>query len=192
MTSEATTEAGAAIIELMEHQRAIRLFKPDDVDDATIERILNAATRAPSAKNVQPWRFIVVRDVETKRKLGAIFDELGVSLLGYAEDQSAVRTAWAETPVLLVVCSEGASAEGSSVFPAVQNLLLAVQAVGLGGLLTTRWKAREDEVRAVLGIPAKIGLHAIVPVGHPQKPPGRNRRRPARELTALDRFGNPW
>lgn len=93
--------------------------------------------------------------------------------------------------MLLVVASEGA-ADPASIYPAVQNLLLAVEAVGLGDVLTTRWKRREDEVRAILGAPPEIELHAIVPVGVPQRPPGRNRRRSRRDLTYRDRVGSAW
>ena len=60
--------------QLVATQRAIRKFEGRAVDDATIEKVLKAATRAPSARNVQPWRFIVVRDPVTKGKLGTIFD----------------------------------------------------------------------------------------------------------------------
>lgn len=183
-------DSADAIFELMEHQRAIRLFGTEPIDDTVIERVLDAATRAPSARNIQPWRFIVVRDSESKRELGTIFDELGVELLGYDPDPDD-RTAWADVPVLIVVASEGL-ADASSIYPAVQNLLLALQAVGLGSVLTTRWKRREDEVRAILQTPDEMALWAIMPVGVPLKPPGRNRRRPVAEVTFRDRAGSAW
>jgi len=191
MASDRPTDVNEAVFDLMEHQRAIRLFGPDDVDDATVERLINAATRAPSSRNSQPWRFIVVRDRDTKGKLGTIFDELGAELLGYDASPDDQRTAWRDVPLLLVVCSEK-DADGSSIYPAVQNLLLAIQAVGLGGLLTTRWKRREDEVRAILSVPQEMPIYAIIPVGRPIKPPGRNRRRPVAEVTFRDRVGNAW
>lgn len=193
------SDEAAALFELMEHQRAIRLFTPKDVDDALIERLINAATRAPSARNVQAWRFIVVRDKAIKTKIGDIFDELGAKLLGYPLDPSDARTRWSDVPVLIAACTEEpedaearARFDGSSIFPAVQNLLLAIQAVGLGALLTTRWRMREAEVKDAMGIPDNYRLCAIVPVGWPQKPPGRNRRKPVSEVTYRDRFGNGW
>ncbi len=183
--------------ELFATQRAVRRFAGDAIDDATIEKLLRAASRAPSARNIQPWRFIVVRDVETKRELGAIFDELGSQLYGTGAPD---HTPWAEVPVLVVVCSEytfgtsesGIAALGASIYPAVQNLLLAAHALGLGTVLTTRWKAREAAVRPLLGLPDTMAVHAIVPLGRPAMPAGRNRRRPVREVTFREQFGRPW
>jgi nitroreductase len=182
---------------LLATQRAIRKFTPQAVEDALIERILRAATRAPSARNIQPWRFIVIRDGETKRKLGEVFDQLGSQMYGAGAPD---RTAWAEVPVLIAVCSEYAfgrgetssTALGASIYPAVQNLLLAAHAAGLGTVLTTRWKAREAEVLPLLGLPEDMAVHAIIPMGWPEGRFGRNRRRPMAEVTYRERFGQNW
>lgn len=178
-------------------QRAIRRLKPDPVDDALIERIIDAATRAPSARNAQPWRFIVIRETETKRKLGAIFDELGAQMYGAGAPD---RTPWEEAPVLIAVCSQGGwgtdvtgvMAMDASIFPAVQNLLLAARALGLGTVLTTRWKRREAEIRPLLGLPDDVQVHAIIPTGWPAARFGRTTRRPAHEVTFRERFGEAW
>ena len=186
-----------SLFEAIDTQRAIRRFTAEPVEDALIERMIDAATRAPSARNAQPWRFIVVRDRETKAKLGAIFDELGEQMYaGAAPD----RTPWGEVPVLIVVCAEGsfgadasaAMALDASIFPAVQNLLLAARALGLGAVLTTRWKRREPELRPLLGLPDDVSVHAMVPVGRPATRYGRTTRRPAAEVTFRERFGTPW
>ena len=186
-----------ALATLMERQRAIREFTADDVDDPLLERILALATRAPSARNAQTWRFVVVRDRETKAKLGTIFDELGSQMYGPGAPQ---RTPWADVPVLIAVCSEaafgtddsGMAALGASIYPAVQNLLLAAQAAGLGTVLTTRAKRREPELRPLLGLPDSMGVYAIIPLGWPAKKHGRNRRKPIAEVTSRERFGQPW
>ena len=121
-------------------QRAIREFTDAPVDDTIIERCLRAATFAPSGGNTQPWRFIVIRDRETKRKLGVVFDELGQQIFGH---NAPVRTPWEDVPVLIaVVCEAGKSDGGASIFPLVQNLLLALQASGLGSVLATRRRSR--------------------------------------------------
>ena len=188
--------AELSLFEAIHTQRAIRHFKPDPVDDALIERMIDAATKAPSARNVQPWRFIVVRDGETKARLGAIFDELGQNRPGGAPD----RMPWAEVPVLIVVCSEGSFGEGvaaatamdASIYPAVQNLLLAARALGLGTVLTTRWKQREAELRPLLGVPESVSIHAIVPTGWPATRFGRTTRRSVAEVTFGERYGTPW
>lgn len=183
--------------ELMARQRAIRRFTARDVDDALIERILRAATRAPSARNVQPWRFIVVRERTSRQQLGAIFDDLGARMYGQGAPD---RTPWEDVPVLIVVCSEYAFGEGeaamaalgASIYPAVQNLLLAAQAAGLGTVLTTRWKAREAQLRPMLGLPENMAVHAIIPMGWPDGRYGKNRRVPVAEVTYRERFGQPW
>ena len=181
----------------MARQRAIRRFTARDVDDALIERILRAATRAPSARNVQPWRFIVVRERTSRQQLGAIFDDLGARMYGQGAPD---RTPWEDVPVLIVVCSEYAFGEGeaamaalgASIYPAVQNLLLAAQAAGLGTVLTTRWKAREAQLRPMLGLPENMAVHAIIPMGWPDGRYGKNRRVPVAEVTYRERFGQPW
>lgn len=183
--------------DLMARQRAIRRFTTEPVDDALVERILRAASRAPSARNVQPWRFIVIRDRETKRQLGAIFDDLGARLYGQGAPD---RTPWEEVPVLIAVCSEYAFGEGeaamaalgASIYPAVQNLLLAAQAAGLGAVLTTRWKSREPQLRPLLGLPETMAVHAIIPMGWPDRRYGKNGRLPVSEVTYRERFGQAW
>jgi nitroreductase len=171
-------------------QRAIRIFTPDPVDDALIERALNVATHAPSGGNRQPWRFIVVRERETKRRLGVIFDELGEQLYGADAPE---RTPWEDVPLLIAVCCEaGAAQNGASIFPVVQNLLLALQGLGLGSVLTTRWRLRRKEVTPLLGLPDGIELHAILPVGWPGRRYGRGKRLPVRDLTFGERYGEPW
>jgi nitroreductase len=180
------------------HQRAIREFdtsKP--VDDSMIEQAIRIAQFAPNGGNRQPWRFMVIRDREIKRQLGKVFDELGAQMPGHG---APTRTPWEDVPVLVAVCSEippgapsqGASPAAASIYPAVQNLLLAVQAQGLGSVLTTRWKAREPEMKAPLGLPDNIEMHAILPIGWPDRKYGRGKRIPLAEVTYRDKWGQPW
>lgn len=186
-----------SLFEAIHTQRAIRHFTSEPVDDALIERVLDAAIRAPSARNAQPWRFLVVRDRDTKAKLGAIFDALGQQLYGSGAPD---RTPWEDVPVLIVVLSEGsfgqtaasAMAMDASIYPAVQNLLLAARGLGLGTVLTTRWKQHEAQVRPLLGLPDTVQAHAIVPLGWPAARFGRSSRRPVAEVTYRETFGSPW
>jgi nitroreductase len=186
-----------SLFDTIHTQRAIRLFTADPVDDALIERMIQAATRAPSARNSQPWRFIVVRDQDTKARLGALFDELGQQYFGA---DAPPHTPWSTVPVLIVVCAEGSFGTtvaggmtlDASVFPAVQNLLLAGRALGLGTVLTTRWKAREADLRPLLGVPEHVTIHAIIPTGWPATRFGPTRRRPVHEVTFRERFGAAW
>jgi nitroreductase len=179
---------------IMLRQRAVRLFTDQPVDDATLERLIRAATFAPSGGNRQPWRFIIVRDKATKAALGKIFDELGLQFYGANAPE---RTPWVDVPALIAVCAEESGgpagvAAAASIYPVVQNLLLAIHGFGLGSVLTTRWKAREAEVKPLLGLPENIDAHAILPVGWPIRKYGRGKRMPVKEITFREKFGQPW
>ncbi|HLF72453.1 MAG TPA: nitroreductase family protein, partial [Dehalococcoidia bacterium] len=107
------------------------------------------------------------------------------------------RTPWEDVPVLIAVISEARTpapgeAPGSSIYPVVQNLLLAIHGAGLGSVLTTRWKAREAEVRPLLGLDEKMDVHAILPVGWPTRKYGRGKRLPVAEITSREKYGQPW
>src|SRR3712207_6732926 len=116
MTAETTAASYEALEHLMLRQRAIRIFDTSrPVDDAMIERAIRAATFAPNGGNRQPARFIVVRDRETKRRLGAIFDEIGQTMTLHAPPE---RTPWEEVPVLVAVVAERREGtDGASIYP---------------------------------------------------------------------------
>jgi nitroreductase len=188
-------------------QRAARSFRPDDVDDATVATILTAATHAPSAENSQPFVFIVVRDPAIRSAIGDITervwdggaraletDRLSPALLDEV-DQGA-RGGVAAAPVLIVVCGDArltfAPTLGSSVFPAVQNLLLAAHALGLGSTLTTLPVLGGGALSELLGLPDEVEPLAVIPLGHPSAPLGLPRRRPLAEKAHLDRYGAPF
>jgi nitroreductase len=182
-------------------QRAIRLIDTSrDVDDTLIEKILEVGTHAPSGGNRQIYRFIVIRDPEIKRQLADIYDTLGAQRYGNPES----RTTWAKMPVMIAACSLPASgppaanpnaarsATAASVLPAVQNMLLAITALGLGSVLTTLWKEEEAKVNAMLGLPEGAEIHAILPIGWPDRKYGRNHRKPISEVTFRDHWDNAW
>ena len=142
----------ADFFDVVHTQRAARAFLPDDVDDETVVRILTAATHAPSAENSQPFVFIVVRDASLRAAIGALTERiwtggaraleeerLSPALLREVHDGATGGVAGA--PVLVVVCGDTRltypNAMDASIFPAVQNLLLAAHALGLGSTLTT-------------------------------------------------------
>jgi nitroreductase len=185
--------------EFASRQRAIRRFDTSrDVDDALVEQALTVGTHAPSGGNRQQYRFVVVKDPQVKKQLSDVYDTLATARYG-----DGGRTRWADVPVLVAVCSEGAgpasagseglrAATAASVLPAVQNILLAVTALGLGSVLTTLWKDEEARVRDVLGLPDGVEVHAILPIGWPDRKYGRNHRLPVAEVTHRDRYGNGW
>jgi nitroreductase len=188
-------------------QRACRAFGPEPVDDAVLERVLWAATRAPSAENRQPWVFVVVRRAERRHAIGALirraWDEGGRQhsegrlperLL--AEVDQGATGGLAGAPVHVVVGADTARAHpatlASSVFPAVQNLLLAATAEGLGSVLTTLALRHADELAALLELAPTVTPMAVVPLGWPARPLGEARRRPLAEVAHRESFGTPW
>jgi nitroreductase len=193
--------------EVVHTQRAARSFLADEVDDATVQRILTAATHAPSAENSQPFVFIVVRDDAIRAVIGAITariweggakaleaDRLSPSFLRDV-DRGAMGGV-AAAPVLVVVCGDTRltypQTIDASVFPAVQNLLLAAHALGLGSTLTTLPVLGGDELNEALGLPSEVVPIAVVPLGHLAKPLGPPRRHPLSEKAHLNRYGTPF
>jgi nitroreductase len=187
-------------------QRAARSFGPGDVDDAAVAKILTAATHAPSAENSQPFVFVVVRDPAIRATIGDItariweggarameVDRLSPKFLD--DVNHGAMGGVAAAPVLIVVCGDTrltfANAMDSSLFPAVQNLLLAAHALGLGSTLTTL-PTLGDELTRVLGLPPEVVPVAVVPIGHLAKPLGPPRRQPISEKAHLNRYGTPF
>jgi nitroreductase len=193
--------------DVVQSQRAARSFLPDDVDDATVARILTAATHAPSAENSQPFVFVVVRDSAVRAAIGELTARLwegGAKQLEAQRlspaflrdvDQGATGGV-AGAPVLVVVCGDTrltyAKAMDASVFPAVQNLLLAAHALGLGSTLTTLPVLGGGELGELLGLPAEVVPVAVIPIGHLPALLGPPRRQPLREKAHLNRYGTPF
>ena len=188
-------------------QRAARAFLPDDIDDETVARVLTAATHAPSAENSQPFVFVVVRDPEVRATIGEMtarlwrggaraYEEGRLSPEFLADVDRGAMGGIASAPVLIVVCGDTRLtldvALPSSVFPAVQNLLLAAHALGLGSTLTTLPVVAGDELSILLELPPEIVPLAVVPLGRLPKALGPPRRGPISEKAHLDRYGNPF
>ena len=200
--------------EAMETQRAIRRLKTDPVDDALVLRIIELALKAPTGSNQQNWEFVVVKDPAVKAKLAgynrAVFNLFGESYGKMLVKQNprnqrvidAVR--WqadhlAEAPVMIVACLRqmipiwppiATSSAYGSIFPSVQNLLLAARAAGLGAALITLPLWSRFLARRALGLPMSIAPCAVIPIGWPRGKYGPTQRRPVGEVVSLDRYGN--
>ena len=191
------------LFEAIYTQRAIRQFKPDPVPDDVVHKLIEAATKAPSGGNSQPWRFLVIRDAESKRVIGEYYKRAWDAAYGAQSTstlQSRVRTSAAdlaehmhEVPVLILACvqhdgSPGTMGRGSSIYPAVQNLLLAARGLGLGSALTTLHKQSEKEIKQLLGIPDNVETAALLPIGYPAEGAryGPTSRRPVEEVLSWD------
>lgn len=193
------------LLEAIRTTRAMRRLDPSRaVSDKELETILFAATKAPSAKNEQPMRWVVVKDAGQRRRLGEIYQKVSLALPAMATpDASAKKLArsvehlvhhLADAPVLIVACAYGADdvRTAAGVYPAVQNLMLAARSLGLGTTLTNRHRLAMAETRAVLGIPDDVTIHAVIPVGYPLGRWGEAPRRPVREVAHRDRWGAPF
>src|SRR6266849_8594329 len=183
MTEHAITDAApntTDLFEIIRTTRSMRRLKPDPVPNDLIRTILEAGVCAPSGGNMQRWRFLVIRDAGIKQTVGAFYKrawdeqvapryragepspgmsrERFLRLLDAAEYLAAHIH---EAPVWIVPCLEGGAptrTSGSSVYPAVQKMLLAARALGLGATLTTLYLPFETEVGAALGFAARCRL----------------------------------
>ena len=212
--SPEATRTDISLREAMATQRAIRRLKPDPVDDEVILRCIELALKAPTGSNAQNWEWIVVRDPEVKRKLARL-NRIPWSVYGRAgriakrDDPKMLRILdavqwqvdhYEDIPVLVVACLRGprlanflpgvATAYYGSIYPSVQNFLLACRAEGLGAALTTLPLWSGTLARRALGLPFNVQPLAVIPVGWPRGRYGPNTRKPAESVVHFDRYGN--
>jgi nitroreductase len=217
----ADVEAGLSmpLEEAMRTQRAVRRLLPDPVDDAIVLRCIELSLRAPTGSNGQNWEFIVVKDRTTKERLGArykqawsVYGGVGKRMARGDESQQKVLRAvewqvehFTELPVLVVACLRGSrmpmvpvpplaqSSYYGSIYPSVQNLLLAARAMGLGASLITLPLWSSTSARSMLGLPMSVHPCCVVPLGWPRGRYGPTTRKPVGDVVHLDRYGDqPW
>src|ERR1700760_975807 len=177
------------LFEIIRTTRSMRRLKPDPVPPALIRQVLEAGTAAPSGGNMQTWRFLVVRDPAIKAAVAQWYRRAwhetvapryrtgtppaGSSPARFDRMLSAAEHLAGhlhEGPVWIVPCREGGThtrTSGSSIYPAVQNMLLAARALGLGATLTTLYLQYEKEAEAALGLPQGVHSYALLPIGYP-------------------------
>lgn len=199
------------LLDAMYSLRAVRHFRPDPVPDDLIHAVLDAAIRAPSASNAQAWAWVVLKDAGLRRTVADHYRRAFEAGYGARTEPEAdpsrrrVRSSathlsehMGEVPVLILACirhdgSPGRLVRGSSIYPAVQNLMLAARSFGLGTVLTTIHLAYDQEVKDLLGIPADVDVAALIPLGYPTEGStfGPTRRRLVEEVAFLDGWGAP-
>lgn len=211
--SEVSDGLTMPLADAMRTQRAVRRLRTDPVDDATVTAVLELATKAPTGSNQQGWEFIVVRDPDVKHALartnrqafslyrrimsrkvrGDLKGARMLAAVAYQADH------FEDAPVIVVACLHGRPgpirlSQGSfyaSIYPAVQNLLLAARSIGLGATLTTLPLWSQSQARRSLGLPRSMTACAVIPLGWPQRGGyGPSTRRPLDEVMHLDRYGN--
>jgi len=197
-------------------QRAMRRLKTDAIPDTVLQKIMDAAICAPSGGNRQNWSFVVVRDQAKRARLGELYREawgelMKVPYYAGASKEPADSPAGkmlgsarhlaehlGEAPAIILACvtlDPGVKANlttGASIYPAVQNMLLAARALGLGATLTTRHLLYEKEAEAALGLPPGVHSYAILPIGYPMGKFGPVGRGPLKEIVFQDHWGTPY
>jgi nitroreductase len=170
------------VLEAIKDRRSIRRYKPDPVPDELIEKILDAGRWAPSGGNIQPWSFIVVKDP----KILGMLQKVSPGYLGVA-------------PLAIVVCSDRRKAFEmggrlgrdyltiADCAMAVENMLLAAHALGLGGCPIKSFSS--VAVKEILEIPENVEPEFIVTLGYPDEKPSPPPRLALREISYLNRYG---
>jgi nitroreductase len=205
------------LIEAMRTTHACRAYKTDPVPDDLLVKVLDGARWAPSGSNKQPVTFLVVKDAAKRRALHDLYQPLWDDILqkyeagdiragfrpGFMQRVDHFAKHLKDVPVMIVVCAAVDEltpmdanlgrltvAGGSSIYPAVQNLMLAARNEGLGTTLTTILCIAEADVRALLGIPDDIATTAMITLGWPAKPfPKKLHRKPLADIAFLDVYG---
>jgi nitroreductase len=198
--------------------RSMRHLKSDPVPREDLEYILEAATMAPSAGNLQMWSFVVVTEAAQRQKLAAVYREVGRQYIRDGvladpdtdDDRHRVYSKALhnvehldEAPVIIVACltlpcpDDAAVASGlfGSIYPAIQNLMLAARSRGLGSVLLTLATEQSPiapvehpAVREILDLPEGVESVALIPIGYPQGSWGRPWRTPWQDCSHWERW----
>jgi nitroreductase len=205
---ELKSPEAVGLFEALYSTRALRRFKPDPVPDELLFQVIDAGIRAPAGSNQQVWHFLIVRDPEKRRQIGEWYWQTWAEYgRQYVEDASrvdqlprqmrlVVRSTddlarnIANVPVLLFVC--GPQGATGTVYPAIQNVLLACRGLGLGSVLTGFHRRHEEKLAALLGIPKEQTAFALLPIGWPRDRIGPVNRRPVWKVTSIDSWGAEW
>ena len=205
------------VIEAIKTTGACRRFKPDPVPEDVLERLFDAARHGPQGGNRQPVRYIVVRDTQVKKTLADWYLQRWNGVLEMASrgeyrasprmlsEATHMAEHFSEIPVLVVVCAvfgdlartdanldRPGVVGGASIYPSVQNLLLAARNEGLGGTLTTLLCAVEPQVKELLDIPPELITCATIALGYPEgRLPTKLSRAPVSSIVFSERYGHP-
>lgn len=205
---ESRPQEQIGLFEALYTTRALRRFKPDPVPDELLFQVIDAAIRAPAGSNQQVWHFLIVKDEAKRKQIGEWYWQTWASYgRQYVEDPSridalprqmrlVVRSTddlarnIADVPVHLFVC--GPRSAAGTIYPAIQNLLLACRGVGLAAVLTAFHRGHEDKLAQLLNIPQEQTAFGLIPIGFPRDKFGPVGRRPVHKVTSVDSWGQPW
>lgn len=206
------------LVEALTTTGTCRYYRPDPVPDEVFARAFAAARFAPQGANVQPVRWVVVRDAGVRRSLADLYAPLWreyvadfrrrfpdlVTLPRGLADADDFAAHLADVPAILVCCvrldrvlatdaglGRLSIVGGASVYPFAQNVCLALRGEGIGTAITTLLCRVEDEVRDLLAIPPDLATACHIAAGYPARPwPRRLRRLPVSETVFADRYGS--
>ena len=210
-----------ATLKVIQDRRSIREYSPEPVSDQDIDLILEAARQAPSGENAQPWRYVVVRDADTRKKLSALaggasgrrftaefvtnkMQERFASLEDEAKKKAAfekltsgqVSAFLADAPVSIVVVGRKDVWDlPYDTSAAIENILLMVTALELGAcwVIAPCIDIRDEErLKKLLGLPEGIKAVSIISIGHPTRPHRPRPRLPLKEIVYRETWGEPY
>jgi nitroreductase len=210
-----------ATMKIIQDRRSIRDYTDEPVSESDLEMILEAARQAPSGENAQPWRFVIVKDAETRNKLGAIAgggsgrrftaefvtQKMQARFTGLKDEEKKkkvfekltsgkVSTFLANAPLNIVVCGRKDVWDlPYDTSAAIENMLLMVTALGLGAcwVIAPCIDIRDEErVKSLLGLPEGIKAVSIIAIGHPTRPHRPRPRLPMNELVFSENWGEPY
>lgn len=172
-----TTEVTRSdVFEVVSTVLAVREFKDTPVPPETVRRIVHAAHLTASSMNGQPWKFVVVENKDTLRKLGEVI-KTGAYI--------------AQAPLAIVVAIENSQYAVSDASRAIQSMILAAWAEGVG----SNWCGFRHlrQVNPLVGLPDGLEVLAVVPFGYPKEErKGKKKRKPLGEVVYRERFGTPF
>lgn len=192
--------------EAMFTQRSIRRFRSDPIPMDDLHLILDAAVKAPSGGNRQPARFLLLTDPDVITQFGALYREAWWAKRRDekrpwtsreqipAEDKGSTAAARLADEIkdapCIVLAFTTVKNGASSVIPSVQNLMLAARALGIGSVPTTLHAQVLERVYKLLAVPEDMEFHLCIPLGYPKGNFGSTQRKPAAEVTHLNRWGS--
>ena len=216
-TSETNSEPGDAmsLFDTIYHCRAMRKLDTKPVPQELLIKLVDAANQAPSGSNMQSGRWMIVQDADVKAELAklnraGVNDYIGPMIenpgsLPHQDQEKRTRmmksVLWQmehlhEIPALIIACMDfGVKADaammargGGSIWPGIQNLLLAARALGLGAAPTTLALQDQAAVAKVLNLPETMGAFCLIPVGYPLGKFGPVTRKPLSEILRFDQW----
>lgn len=214
MSGQPVPQPPADLWEVMRTASAVRRYRDEPVSDEAVETCLRAASWAPSGGNQQPWKFVLLRSSCLREVVTAAAHEtwdVMAEFYGFSmpeneadDPKSRVLRAMAEhmsvggaAPVLVLFCVQPQRGttelqQGGSIFPAVQNFLLAARAQGLGAAITLWHGSCEDQLRSMVGIPDDWKIATLLTVGWPKGGHHPVRRKSLDQVAAIDRWDQSW